>query len=91
MHQQLYLDLGQRNFAKNTECAVCGMLFVHGVSEDAKRHAAICKDYQQGVPFASLDNARVVHTIELNQRKQSTSLYTVTIVEVSLLIIYLPY
>lgn len=84
-HQQLYLDLGQRNFAKQTECGVCGMLFVHGVSEDAKRHAAICRDYQQGVPFASLDNARVVQNIKLNQRKSAVP-RTVTVVEVCLLL-----
>lgn len=50
-HQQLYLDLGQRNFAANTECGVCGMLFVHGLVEDAQRHKAVCQDYVQGVAF----------------------------------------
>jgi hypothetical protein len=50
-HQQLYLDLGQSNFAANTECLVCGMLFVHGLEEDAKRHRAVCQDYLRGVAF----------------------------------------
>ena len=84
--QQLYLDLGQRNFAKPIECAVCGMLFVHGLSEDAKRHASICKDYQQGVTFAALDNLRVAQTMMMLHKKHGqTSAATsksVTIVEV---------
>lgn len=50
-HQQLYLDLGQRNFAANMFCGVCGMMFVHGLAEDAQRHTAECQDYVQGVAF----------------------------------------
>ena len=49
--QQLYLDLGQRNFGKQTVCDICGMLFVHGVEEDAKEHERICKEIREGVAF----------------------------------------
>lgn len=64
--QQLYLDLGQKNFAQNTECHVCGMLFVYAEPEDAKRHAAVCQDYINGVPFAfTFENIRVVAKSEL--------------------------
>ena len=81
--QQLYLDLGQRNFAKTMECDLCGMLFVHGLSEDAKRHASICRDYQQGVSFPLLESARVLQKIVLNKKSGKSSASTsVAIVEV---------
>jgi len=73
-HQQLYLDLGQKNFAENTECEICGMLFVHGLTEDAKRHATICQDYKRGVPFASFENARVVQKDKLALRDKNKKL-----------------
>jgi len=78
-HQQLYLDLGQRNFAKNMECAICGMLFVHGLSEDAKQHAAICQDYKDGVHFSLLENARVVwkHALKGKTNKQQVAIVQV--------------
>jgi hypothetical protein len=58
--QQMYLDLGQRNFAKRTLCGVCGMLYdVHGAIEDIEQHNRVCKDYIQGVPFQA-SQARVV-------------------------------
>jgi len=44
--EQMYLDLGQSNFAKPTICNMCGMLYVHGLSEDATQHDRICQDYQ---------------------------------------------
>lgn len=72
---QMYLDLGQRNFAKQTICKHCGMLFVHGLDEDAKQHTAICIDVKQGVVF-SLKNPRVVHSQKHDRTK---------IVEVSIL------
>jgi hypothetical protein len=50
--QQLYLDCGQRDFGSRSVCATCGMLYVHGLVEDAIQHARICQDYIQGVPFA---------------------------------------
>jgi len=50
-YQQLYLDFGQRDFAKRTLCGVCGMLYVHGVDEDIKQHRRICRDFTDGVPF----------------------------------------
>lgn len=56
---QLYLDLGQTNFGKQTICETCGMLFVHGMSEDAIEHKRVCDDYRHGVSFHS-KTARVV-------------------------------
>jgi zinc-finger of acetyl-transferase ESCO len=47
----MYLDFGQRDFAKRIVCAQCGMLFVHGLEEDRRQHHRICRDYQYGVPF----------------------------------------
>jgi hypothetical protein len=58
--QQMYLDLGQRNFAKRTLCGVCGMMYdAHGAIEDIEQHNRVCKDYIQGVPFQA-SQARVV-------------------------------
>mmetsp|Transcript_10085 Transcript_10085/g.14805 ORF Transcript_10085/g.14805 Transcript_10085/m.14805 type:complete len:334 (-) Transcript_10085:30-1031(-) len=57
--QQLYLDLGQKNFGKQTICEICGMLFVHGLSEDDRQHKRVCQDFQKGVQFQA-KNARIV-------------------------------
>jgi hypothetical protein len=58
--QQMYLDLGQRNFAKRTLCCVCGMMYdANGAIEDIEQHNRVCKDYIQGVPFQA-SQARVV-------------------------------
>jgi hypothetical protein len=58
--QQMYLDLGQRNFAKRTLCCICGMMYdAHGAIEDIEQHNRVCKDYIQGVPFQA-SQARVV-------------------------------
>jgi hypothetical protein len=58
--QQMYLDLGQRNFAKRTLCCVCGMMYdAHGAIEDIEQHNKVCKDYIHGVPFQA-SQARVV-------------------------------
>lgn len=51
--EQMYLDLGQRNFGRRTICKLCGMLVVEGVAEDIQQHAKICKDYKQGVAFCT--------------------------------------
>jgi hypothetical protein len=48
---QLFLDLGQANFGKQTECSICGMLTVHGVEEDRHQHEQICATYTNGVEF----------------------------------------
>jgi len=61
----MFLDLGQRDFAKPFQCKQCGMLFVHGVKEDAKQHSKICSEYRDGVKF-SFTSPRVVY-----QDKQS--------------------
>lgn len=47
--KQLYIDLGQRDFAHHTVCPLCGMLYVHGLEDDAKQHSMICNQYQRGV------------------------------------------
>jgi len=49
--QQMYLDLGQANFGKQIICQTCGMLYVHGLSEDSLQHERICQDYRRGVLF----------------------------------------
>jgi zinc-finger of acetyl-transferase ESCO len=51
IYEQLYLDLGQKDFGKQMVCHRCGMMFVHGVTDDAKQHQTICVQYQKGVPF----------------------------------------
>ena len=58
-YQQLFLDFGQRNFAEQQFCPLCGMMVVHGVEEDIRQHEKICSDYKFGVPFHS-DAARAV-------------------------------
>jgi zinc-finger of acetyl-transferase ESCO len=49
--QQLYIDLGQRNFAANNICTICGMLFVQGDPIDQRQHDKICHQYQFGVTW----------------------------------------
>jgi hypothetical protein len=81
--QQMYLDLGQRDFAMQTICQTCGMLFVHGLSEDALQHKKICQDYLQGIPF-NAKNARVVERrkgdiiVEVSRSKAGLSWKLVT-------------
>jgi zinc-finger of acetyl-transferase ESCO len=78
--KQLYLDFGQRDFAKTTVCPVCGMLYVHGVEDDAKRHAVACKQYTDGVTFhlsTSTTNsssvARIVNEFSLNYKNSNNN------------------
>jgi zinc-finger of acetyl-transferase ESCO len=52
VYQQLYIDLGQRNFAQPTICSICGMLVVHGLQADIQRHEAVCREHTRGVSFA---------------------------------------
>lgn len=49
--EQLYLDLGQKDFGKQIICPICGMLYIHGLIDDTKQHDNICIQYQQGVNF----------------------------------------
>jgi hypothetical protein len=57
--RQVYLDLGQRAFGKQTICKTCGMMFVHGVQEDVDQHDKICDEFLHGVHF-QLKNPRLV-------------------------------
>ena len=59
---QLYLDLGQSNFAARSICPICGMMTVHGMAEDDAEHERICSEYRKGVAFAGWKNERVVGT-----------------------------
>ena len=59
---QLYLDLGQSNFAARSICPICGMMTVHGMAEDDAEHERICSEYRKGVAFAGWKNERVVAT-----------------------------
>ena len=49
--EQLFLDLGQRDFGTRTVCPLCGIMFVHGVAEDLRQHQTICQQFRHGVPF----------------------------------------
>ena len=40
--QQMYLDLGQKLFGRNKECASCGMFYVIGDVDDERRHSQNC-------------------------------------------------
>lgn len=40
--QQMYLDLGQKLFGMNKECASCGMFYVIGDVDDERRHYQNC-------------------------------------------------
>lgn len=57
--EQLYLDLGQRNFG-TAECPLCGMLFVHGLQEDTEVHKKVCNDYKSGVAFSNRIKCRSI-------------------------------
>lgn len=57
--RQTYIDAGQRDFAKQHLCPVCGMLFVDGLDEDKKEHDRICHLFVRGVPFQATAHLRV--------------------------------
>jgi N-acetyltransferase len=59
---QMYLDLGQSNFAARSICAICGMMTVHGMDEDDAEHDKVCAEYRNGVSFLGWKNERVVAT-----------------------------
>lgn len=40
--RQMYIDFGQKSFAKQLECSRCNMRYVAGDSEDEVRHKAFC-------------------------------------------------
>lgn len=40
--QQMFLDLGQKQFGKNKECSDCGMFYVIGDVDDERRHGQNC-------------------------------------------------
>lgn len=58
--EQMYLDLGQRDFGKHMHCHTCGMMYVHGVDEDAAAHAKICNDFQYGVRLTPTPGMRIL-------------------------------
>lgn len=58
--EQMYLDLGQRDFGKHMHCHTCGMMYVHGVEEDAVAHAKVCDDFQHGVRLAPSSSMRIL-------------------------------
>mmetsp|Transcript_15225 Transcript_15225/g.31391 ORF Transcript_15225/g.31391 Transcript_15225/m.31391 type:complete len:356 (-) Transcript_15225:1671-2738(-) len=60
---QLFLDLGQKSFAKRTLCRICGMLFVHGVAQDKVTHEKTCLNFTKGVPFRHHIKASRVLTV----------------------------
>ena len=62
---QLYLDLGQSNFAARSICPICGMMSVHGMAEDDAEHERICSEYRKGIAFAGWKSERVVGTFGL--------------------------
>eukprot|EP00986_Skeletonema_menzelii_P010800 scaffold5399_cov147-Skeletonema_menzelii.AAC.6 len=73
--QQLFLDFGQSSFGKRTVCSICGMMRVHGVTEDDVQHDKICKDFKEGVTCLGWKNERKVEeygggttTTKLNDR-----------------------
>ena len=80
--QQLYIDLGQRNFAATQICPICGMLVVHGVPRDIKEHEKFCHNYQHGVVWSFAKTTgrptnqlpRVCYEWTLKNRKASSSL-----------------
>ena len=67
---QLYLDLGQSNFAARSICTICGMMTVHGMAEDDAEHERICLEYRKGVAFTGWKNERVVATFGLNKSRK---------------------
>lgn len=86
--QQLYIDLGQRNFAATQICHICGRLVVHGVARDIKEHEKFCHNYQHGVVWSFSTNTTTTKTGRPNQlprvccewtlKKATTTLSTTT-------------
>ncbi|GAX09391.1 N-acetyltransferase [Fistulifera solaris] len=61
--EQLYLDLGQRDFGKPVLCPTCGMMYVPGVEEDGMAHAQMCHAFQHGVRLTPTPAMRLVNKI----------------------------
>jgi N-acetyltransferase len=79
-HQQLFLDFGQSSFGKRSVCNICGMLRVHGVTEDDIQHAKVCKDYKEGVTCLGWKNERTL--IHFNNDKTTPTRNDDRIIEV---------
>ncbi|ETV94924.1 hypothetical protein H310_11570 [Aphanomyces invadans] len=62
-HQQLFLDLGQKDVGDRT-CSACGFLYMHGVESDDKAHAQFCKKVGQGILISGWRSERVHRTLE---------------------------
>ena len=41
--EQMFLDIGQKIFGKNSACSKCGMIYVEGQSDDEQRHKIYCR------------------------------------------------
>eukprot|EP00899_Mesostigma_viride_P018524 jgi/Mesvir1/26673/Mv20457-RA.1 len=57
--QQLYLDLGQANFAYAT-CPACGLVYACGVAEEERLHQQFHAQALRGVAFQGWRNERVI-------------------------------
>jgi N-acetyltransferase len=71
---QLFLDLGQANFGKQSVCPICGMLTVHGVEEDNRQHEQICDAYKSGVELQIRRPSGAAAAIRVVSRISSTTI-----------------
>ncbi|ETV79981.1 hypothetical protein H257_07177 [Aphanomyces astaci] len=62
-HQQLFLDLGQKDIGERT-CSACGLLYMHGVESDDRAHAQYCKKLGQGIVISGWRSERVHRTLD---------------------------
>lgn len=60
---QTFLDLGQRDFGAST-CAVCGCVYMRGVEEDERAHAAVHDAYASGARFPGWRSERTLVRFE---------------------------
>jgi hypothetical protein len=65
--EQLYLDLGQRDFGKPVHCHTCGMMYVPGVKEDGLTHAQRCHVFQHGVRWTPTPAMRLVNKVSADE------------------------
>lgn len=58
--EQMFLDIGQKVFGKNSACSRCGMVYVSGQPDDEARHAAFCKKVSYICAVSRLCKALIV-------------------------------
>lgn len=63
---QLFLDLGQKDFARRRQCSSCSMLYMEGDVDDEKDHRTFCESVRRGVCIKNAHKFKVISTFRLD-------------------------